>query len=286
MPRERAKELAAFLRARRDELRPEAVGLMVWDEPRRVPGLRREEVAELAAISTDYYSRIEQARIAVTPSVLAAVASALRLDDTQRHYVFGLLDQETRAARRPRTQCVQPQLRRLLDGLTAIPALVLGRYMDVLAWNQLASVLVTDFARIPQTERNWVRLIFTDPRMREVHADWEDVARQAVAQLRMEASANVGSARLEALVDELAERDAAFREWWSSYQVAVEVRGTTMRHPVAGTLELESSTLASTIDPDQRLVSWTARPGSRSSHRLWALAQLPTDAPLGAPVAA
>ncbi|MER8001631.1 helix-turn-helix domain-containing protein [Streptomyces sp. NPDC095613] len=286
MFRGRAGELGAFLRARRDELRPEEVGLTVWDEPRRVPGLRREEVAELASISTDYYTRIEQARIAVTPSVLAAVASALRLDVAQRHYVFGLLSQQGGEARRPRAQCVQPQLRRLLDGLPTIPALVLGRYMDVLAWNHLASVLVTDFARIPRHERNWVRLIFLDPRMRKVHADWEDVARQAVAQLRMEASANVGSARLRALVGELAERDAAFRAWWSSYEVAIEVRGTTMLHPTVGTLELESSTLASTIDPDQRLVSWTARPGSRAGRRLRALSELPADVAHGVPVAA
>ncbi|MGI5423730.1 helix-turn-helix domain-containing protein [Streptomyces sp. CA-179760] len=278
MLRGRGRELGAFLRARRNELRPEAVGLTVWDEPRRVPGLRREEVAELAAISTDYYTRIEQARIAVTPSVLAAVASALRLDDAQRHYVFGLLGQHSRQERRARAQSVQPQLQQLLDGLTTIPALVLGRYMDVLAWNQLAALLVTDFARIPQRERNWVRLIFLDPRMREVHADWEDVAQQAVAQLRMEASANVGSARLQALVGELAERDAAFRAWWSSYQVAIEVRGTTIEHPVVGTLQLESSTLASTVDPDQRLVTWTAPPGSGADRRLQELSQLPAEA--------
>ncbi|MFE4057250.1 helix-turn-helix domain-containing protein [Streptomyces sp. NPDC059096] len=278
MLRGRARELGAFLRARRNELRPEKVGLTVWDEPRRVPGLRREEVAGLAAISTDYYTRIEQARIAVTPSVLAAVASALRLDDAQRHYVFGLLGQHSGQERRPQAQSVQPQLRQLLKGLTTIPALVLGRYMDVLAWNPLAARLVTDFARVPRRERNWVRLIFLDPRMREVHADWEDVAQQAVAQLRMEASVNVGSARLQALVGELAERDAVFRAWWSSYQVAVEVRGTTIEHPVVGTLQLESSTLASTVDPDQRLVTWTARPGSSADRRLQELSQLPAEA--------
>ncbi|MER6563711.1 helix-turn-helix domain-containing protein [Streptomyces sp. NPDC001027] len=145
MLRGRARELGAFLRARRNELRPETAGLAVWDEPRRVPGLRREEVAELASISTDYYTRIEQARITVTPSVLTSVvASALQLDDAQRYYAFGLLRQQSGEVRRPRAQRVQPQLRQLLDGLATIPALVLGRYMDVLAWNHLASVLVTE----------------------------------------------------------------------------------------------------------------------------------------------
>ncbi|GAA3122834.1 hypothetical protein GCM10010449_50840 [Streptomyces rectiviolaceus] len=206
------KELGEFLKARRAELSPRTVGLPDSGTPRRVAGLRREEVAQLASISTDYYTRLEQGRMQPSVQVLQTLVRALHLQDDQRDY---LLDLAGKTGARPRgkaRQKVKPQLRRLLD-LTATPAIVLGRRMDVLAWNALGAALVTDFSEVPEKERNYVRLLFTDPALRNLYPDWETVARTAVAQLRREAAKYPQDPRLVALVGELSVRDEDFRTW-------------------------------------------------------------------------
>ncbi|RDG37414.1 helix-turn-helix domain-containing protein [Streptomyces corynorhini] len=279
-------ELGEFLKARRAELGTRAVGLPDGAGPRRVPGLRREEVAGLAAISTDYYTRLEQGRIQGSAPVLEALARVLHLDDDQRDYLFGLAGKETARPRRRSRQKVQPQLRRLMDDLTATPAVVMGRRMDVIAWNSLAAALVTDFARIPEKHRNYTRILFTDPAMRTLYADWETVARTSVAQLRMEAAKYPDDPRLTALVGELSVQDPDFRAWWAAHQVAALRVGTkTLHHPVAGELILDWDTLTASTDPDQQLVVWTAEVGSPTHDGLRVLASWAADRHLsGRPV--
>ncbi|MET8248104.1 helix-turn-helix transcriptional regulator [Streptomyces sp. NPDC005202] len=271
-------ELGEFLKVRRAELSPRTVGLPDTAGPRRVAGLRREEVAQLAAISTDYYTRLEQGRIQASAPVLDALAQALHLDDDQRNYLFSLAGKETARPRRRARQKVQPQLRRLLDDLTATPAIVMGRRMDVIAWNSLASALITDFGQIPEKHRNYVRILFTDPAMRTLYADWETVARTCVAQLRMEAAKYPDDPRLTALVGELSVQDPHFRKWWAAHHVATLSVGTKiLRHPVAGELSLDWDTLTASTDPDQQLVIWTAEVGTPTHDGLRILASWAAD---------
>ncbi|MEV1038131.1 helix-turn-helix transcriptional regulator [Streptomyces sp. NPDC050204] len=277
-PTPHLNELGEFLKARRSELSPRAVGLADSGGQRRVAGLRREEVAQLASISTDYYTRVEQGRLPPSTPVLEAVAQALHLDDDQRRYVFDLAGKEAARPRRRARQKVQPQLRRVLDDLTATPAVVMGRRMDVIAWNPLAAALVTDFGAVPEKHRNYVRILFTDPAMRTLYADWKGVARTAVAQLRMEAAKYPDDPRLTSLVGELCVQDEDFRQWWAAHHVSTLGVGTkVLHHPVAGELSLDWDTLTASTDPDQQLVVWTAEVGSSTHDGLRILASWAAD---------
>lgn len=135
--------------------------------------------------------------------------------------------------------------------------------MDIIAWNPLAAALVTDFARIPEKQRNYIRILFTDPAMRTLYAEWEKVARTAVAQFRMEAAKYPDDPRLTALVGELSVQDADFRQWWAAHHVAALAIGSkALHHPVVGELSLDWDTLTASTDPDQQLVIWTAAVGT------------------------
>ncbi|MEV0642197.1 helix-turn-helix domain-containing protein [Streptomyces sp. NPDC050619] len=266
-------ELGEFLKVRRAELSPRAMGLPESGALRRVPGLRREEVAQLAAISTVYYTRLEQGRIEASTPVLMALARVLRLDDDQCDYMLELAGKENARPRRNSTLKVRPSTRRLLDNLTDTPAIVLGPCMDILAWNPLAAALIADFSRIPEEQRNSARMLFTDPAMRDLYADWETAARTTVAFLRMEAANKTDDPRMIALVEELSEKDPQFREWWAARHVSHHTVGAKeFRHPVAGNLTLDWETLACPSDPDQQLVIFTAEPGTASHEGLRFLA--------------
>ncbi|WFF05815.1 helix-turn-helix domain-containing protein [Micromonospora sp. WMMD1076] len=274
------RELGEFLKLRRSELRPAQVGLPEHGRSRRrVRGLRREEVAQLAAISTDYYMRIEQGRLAPSQSVLAALVRELRLTADQAAYVEGLVGQAARTTRpvgprrratRPR---VHPHLARLVGQLAGTPALVFGPRLDILAWNQLAATLLRDFAAVPDRERNYVRMVFTDPAMREIYPGWEDVARTCVEVLRMEAGTNPSDPALSELVGELCIADADFRTWWAEHRVAHQNFGSKrITHPLVGELTLDWDTFRYAGAPDQQLILWSAEPGSISHQRLARLA--------------
>lgn len=273
-------ELGEFLKARRAELSPGAVGLPERDGPRRAGGLRRKEVARLAAISTDYYTRMEQGRIPASGPVLAAVADVLRLDEEQRRHLFHLAGKDTVRPRRRARDTVRPSLRRMLADFVFIPAVVLGRRMDVLAWNALAAALVTDFGAVPEKRRNYVRMLFTDPALRTLHADWPGAARAAVAQLRTAAVTHPDDRRLTALVGELSVRDADFRQWWADRHLVAPAGGAmVLRHPVAGELALDQEILTAGGDPGQRLVVWTAEAGTPAYDGLRILASWTADRP-------
>ncbi|MFF4902736.1 helix-turn-helix domain-containing protein [Streptomyces sp. NPDC001068] len=276
--------LGAFLRARRAQLNPRECGLPGTDSARRVAGLRREEVARLASISVDYYTRLEQGRVRASAPVLVTLVRALRLDDDQKTYMYELAGRGDARPRRRRTaQQVRPAMRRLLDQLTATPALVLGRRLDVLAWNPAATALYTDFAAVPDDRRNYVRLLFTDPVIRGMHKDWEHDARDAVAALRMEAAADPDDPELARLVGTLTIRDADFRTWWAEHRVNSAGYGAkNLRHPVVGDLTLDCDTWAGSDGSGQRLMVLTAGTGTPSHDALRILTSWTATGPVDA----
>ena len=263
-------ELGAFLKACRARLTPGQVGLPDLGNHRKVRGLRREEVASLAVISVDYYTRLEQGRVKASASVLETLARALRLDEDQQAYMYEIAGKVDALPRRRRNvQKIRPAARRLLDQLVDTPALVLGRRLHVLDWNQAAAALFTDFSAIPEPERNYIRLMFTHPIVRGLHATWEHDARDAVAALRMEAAKDPDDPDLAVLVGELSVRDADFRTWWAERHVNSASFGTKQyHHPVVGDLTLDCDTWQSPDGSGQRLMVLTAPAGSPSDDRL------------------
>jgi transcriptional regulator with XRE-family HTH domain len=269
------EELGEFLRARRAQLSPRTVGLPDAGSLRRVKGLRREEVAQLAAISTDYYTRLEQGRIPASGPVLDTLAIALRLDDDQRAYLYELAGKRAKRSSKTAPHKVRFQIERLLNELKDVPAMVQDQRFDILAWNPMAAALLVDFATIPEHQRNYIRLLFTHPTMKQLYDDWENVARLGVSLLRMKAANDPEDARLAALVGELSMQSQKFREWWAAHYVANRASGTRVfRHPAVGVLSLEWDILVSTSDRSQELVVWTAAPGSPSFEGLRRLKEL------------
>ena len=253
---DQGKELGAFLRARRAGIEPETVGLTATGD-RRVRGLRREEVAQLAMISTDYYTRLEQGRLAsASEEVLDALATALQLSTDERSYLFKLAHKRDHGHQRPRdAEGVRPQTRQLLENLRDTPALVFGRYLDLLAWNQLATAVFKDFAAIPRQERNFLRMLFLDADVRGRFVDWEHVARTSVAFFRAAAPTEP---RLAHLVGELSLADPDFRTWWAERHVNYTTFGArTYTHPLTGPYSLERQLLLLPED-DQLLMVLTA----------------------------
>lgn len=270
----RARELGDFLRARRAELKPEDYGLAVTGSVRRVPGLRREEVARIASISTEYYTRLEQGRLSASAPVLDDLARVMRLGVDHRAYLFELAGKVINDPG-PTRQNVQAPLRRMLDDLATTPAFVIGRRTEILGWNPLGAALITDFGAIPKPERNFIRLLFTDPAMRFLYAGWTEVVELAIAQLRMDSAHYPNDPQLAALVQDLSDRDPDFTRLWDAHDVASRGTGSkTLHHPLVGELTLDWETLASAQDPDQQIVIWTAEPGSESHERLQLLAKL------------
>jgi transcriptional regulator with XRE-family HTH domain len=263
-------DLREFLRSRRARITPAEAGLRPQPGPRRVPGLRREEVAQLAGVSVDYYVRLERGRdVNVSETVLDALARALRLNDLERGHLLAVA-RPGRARQRPMPpQRVRPGLHRVLETLTDMPALVLGRRLDVLAANPLAKALYIDFDALPHRERNMARFIFLQPAGRALYVDWHSAARGLVAALHLYAGRHPHDPRLDELVAELSARDDDFRRWWADHDVFQHDHGTKRyRHPVAGELVLSYESLAATDDPDQLLGLHTAEPGSPSEAAL------------------
>ncbi|MEV0681109.1 helix-turn-helix transcriptional regulator [Actinosynnema sp. NPDC050436] len=264
-------DLGEFLRTRRARVRPDDVGLPGGGR-RRVPGLRREELALLAGVSVDYYMRLEQGRTpAVSDAVLDAVARVLRLDETERAHLRNLV----RPAARPRRaapQRIRPGLQRLLDRMTDVPAFVMGRRSDLLAWNALGDALY-GFSDFAPDMLNSARHTFLDPASRRFYRDWPTVAADTVAVLRLDAGRHPDDARLAALVGELSVKDELFARLWAQHAVLEKTHGTKlMHHDVVGDLDLDYEVLALPGDPDLQLAVYTAREGSPTEERLRLLA--------------
>lgn len=269
-------ELSEFLRTRRARLQPEDVGLPYFGARRRVPGLRREELAQLAGVSVAYYTRLEQGNAHnVSQAVLEAIADALRLNRAEREHLEHLAKPAPRRSRTAaaRPERVRPQLQHLLDTMDSVPAYVLGRRCDILAWNRLAAALLGDFAARPPEQRNMAWIVFLDPASHELYLDWESKARDVVAGLRMHAGRSPDDPRLAALIGELSVKSPEFRQWWAAH----DVRGTgpctkELHHPVVGRLSLANESLVLPADAGQMLVTYAAEPGSPSAEALRLLA--------------
>lgn len=277
-------ELGEFLRNRRAQLSPADVGLVSHGR-RRVPGLRREELAQLAGVSVDYYVRVEQGRTqGVSDSVLEALAAALRLTDVERTHLHNLARPAKRTRSQQGAERVRPGVQQLLDTLDTVPAYVFGRFGDTLAWNRLACQTFVDFEQLTQEERNWGRLIFLDGMPRDRFADWEGKARDTVGFLRLAAGRYPDDADLTSLIGELSVKSEAFRRLWADHTVREKCFGRkVIRHPLAGDLSLDYESLALT-EPDQMLVTYTAVPGSPTQEALqflvnWTANQATTQNP-------
>lgn len=274
--------MGAFLRSRRDRLTPAQAGIEAFPGPRRVPGLRKEELAVLAGLSPDYYSRLEQGRQpTVSDSVLDALARALRLDETERDH---LRDLAAPPSRRPgvTSEAVQhpdPGLLRLMATLDAVPVLLLGRRGDVLANNGLLRAVLG--GRL-EPGSSFVRYLFQDPVARERIVNWADFAAAAVGALRWEAGRRPDDRRLRALIDDLRATDADVARWWDDHGVrdytSVPKR---IQHPSAGPLAFDIEIVSPPHDSDQRLVVYTAEPDSRTARVLPMLASWDLEPVIG-----
>ncbi|GLW35107.1 helix-turn-helix transcriptional regulator [Actinoplanes regularis] len=277
-PHPYARELGDFLRARRNRLRPHDVGL----EPggrRKVTGLRREELALLAGLSTDYYQRMEQGR-EVRPSddVLEAIAGALGLDDGERRHLLTL----AHAARRPvaarldnEPERVPDSTRRLLRVMET-PALVIGRHLDLLAWNPMAEALLGDPAGYPPDRLNMLLLMFDDTLTSERScSDWERQALDYIGMMRAAVATDPTHPRATAIVGELSIRSAEFRRLWARHDVRESVRGTkTFQIPEVGDIVLDWDTYPLPGNPGPVMLVFTTEPGSIDADRLQLLASL------------
>jgi transcriptional regulator with XRE-family HTH domain len=262
-------ELADFLRSRRELLRPADVGLPAGFR-RRTPGLRRDEVAQLAHISTDYYTRLEQAR-GRHPSrtVLVGIARALRLSDEERGYLFDLAGQPQQQPAGPPTE-VPPSLLTLLDRMPDSAAIVLDATYDVLAWNALAAALLEDFSATSPRDRNLIRRYFLPGATQRRYGATTDqeFGAYAVGDLRAAAARYPGSPRIHALVAELRAGSAEFAALWDSHHVRSSRHATKLvHHPVVGELALNCDVLE-VPDRDQHLVILTAEPGTPSDQAM------------------
>ncbi|MFC6883309.1 MULTISPECIES: helix-turn-helix transcriptional regulator [Actinomadura] len=266
------REMAAFLRSRRDRVRPGAVGLPEG-ERRRAPGLRRAEVALLAGISPDYYMRLEQGRAGrPSPSVLDALARVLGLDDDERDHLYRLAEPSP-AHRGGEDGRVEARVRRLLDVIAPVPAYVVNGRLDVLAWNAMAAALLCDLAEQPEPSRNMLRYAFLDPRSRAFYADWETIALHGVAQLRTATGQQPGDPATEALIAELDAESPEFRACWERQDVKGPGSGSkTYRHPVVGTVTLDYVGMVLPGGGDLQFVTLTAPEGSPSQDALDKLA--------------
>jgi len=267
-------ELAAFLRSRRHRLVPADVGLPDAGR-RRTPGLRRQEVAQLAGMSVDYYVRLEQAR-GPRPSrqVLSALARALMLTVDEREYLLRLAGEQPAPVAGPSRE-VSPGIRHLLDSLVATPAYVVDATYEVLAWNRMATHFIGDLSAFQESERNMIRWMFRRP---DTDTHWSDedtlrFARTSVADLRAAYARYPGNPRLDSLVTELLGVSRRFAEMWAAHEVEVRRRIVKrVDHPLAGPLEFECQVLH-IPDTDQRLIAYCAAPGSPTQAAFQRLAE-------------
>jgi transcriptional regulator with XRE-family HTH domain len=271
-------EIREFLSTRRARITPEQAGLPVHGgDRRRVPGLRRDEVALLAAISSEYYTRLERGNATgVSESVIDGIAQALQLDEAERTHLLDLLRTAgtTRPPRRrPTSQRVRPTVQRVLDSMSGTPAFVLNGRLDVLTANALGLALFSPIYAGPIRPPNNARFVFLDPHATEFFRDWDKVANDTVAMLRAEAGRNPYDRQLSDLIGELSTRSNEFRVRWAAHHVRIHAAGVKLiHHPVVGDLDLPFESFPLGADPSHSLLTYTAEPGSPTHDALNLLA--------------
>ncbi|MBV8932465.1 MAG: helix-turn-helix domain-containing protein [Kutzneria sp.] len=268
---DRRAELGEFLRSRRARLRPDRLGLPNYGR-RRVPGLRREELALLAGVSVDHYVRLEQGRsLRFSDDILDSVAGVLELDDDERAHLYRLArpSVSTNGGTTPDRRQVRPGLRRLLDSMSGVPGYVIDHGVNVLYWNALAAALITDFGALPPARRNMAWLVFCDSEVRTRYRDWESKASDVVSYLRLSVGRHPDDRHLAALVADLSEASADFRRHWANHRVKDKTYGRyRLRHPLVGDLTLDYETLRLPDNADHALCAYTVEPGSSSEDAL------------------
>ena len=266
-------DIRDFLTSRRARITPDRAGLPVYGGNRRVAGLRREEVALLAGVSVDYYTRLERGNLTgVSESVLHSVAHALQLDDAEREHLLDLAraaNATPRTRRRSTSAGVRPSVQRVLDAMTGAPAWVHNDRLDFLGANRLGYALYSEFFTDPVRPANSARFMFLNPRSRDFYPDWERIADNTVAILRGAAGRNPYDENLTKLVGELSTRSEDFRTRWAAHNVRLHRTGVKhLHHPVVGDLELTYEGLELPSDPGLTLFAYTAEPGTRSEDGL------------------
>jgi transcriptional regulator with XRE-family HTH domain len=270
-------ELREFLTSRRAKITPAQAGLPLFGGTRRVPGLRREEVALLAGVSVDYYTRLERGNASgVSDTVLEALARALRLDETERTHLFDLaraMQPSAPRRRRRAQQRIRPSVQHMLDAMVGVPAFVRNGRLDILGANSLGRALYADQFDSPAQPPNTARFFFLDQRATSFYVEWEGVATDVVAVLRAEAGRDPHDRHLSDLVGELSTRSEVFRTLWATHNVRRHDTGLKrFRHPVVGELNLTFEAMELVADPGLTLFVYTAEPGSKSAEALNLLA--------------
>ncbi len=273
-------EIRDFLTSRRAKITPDQAGLPVYGGNRRVAGLRREEVALLAGVSVDYYTRLERGNLnGVSDSVLEALARALQLDEAERAHLFDLARTANttaataRTRRRPAQQHVRPGVQRILDAMTTAPAYARNGRMDILSANQLGYAVFAPIFANPVRPANIARFLFLDPAAREFYVEWDRLASDTVALLRAEAGGDPYDRALSDLIGELSTRSDTFRTRWAAHNVRFHRTGVKhLHHPVVGDLRLTFESMELTADAGLRLNAYSAEPGSPSQDALNLLA--------------
>jgi len=285
-------EIREFLTSRRAKITPEQAGLAAYGS-RRVPGLRREEVAVLAGVSVPYYTRLERGDMhGVSDSVLDALSRALELDDAEREHLFNLAHAARPSLSPPRrrrtaNQQIRPSVQHILDAVTGAAAFVRNDRLDILAANALGHALYSQMFARQGRPANTARFIFLEPRSREFYPDWNKAAIDTVAVLRASAGRNAYDRGLSDLVGELSTQSEEFRTRWALHNVRQHITGIKhFHHPVVGEISLTYDRLDLVADPGLTIFTYTAEPGSRDEESLrllgsWATAQ---EEPAAAPI--
>ena len=279
-------EVRDFLTSRRARITPEQAGLPLYGTNRRVAGLRREEVALLADVSTDYYTRLERGNLTgVSESVLEALASALQLDESERSHLLDLARAANASGRQRRSapkQQLRPGVQRILDSIGA-PAYVRNNRLDLLGVNRLGRALLSDLYANENSRPNLARYLFLDARSRHFYVEWAAVAKDVVSSLRIEAGRNPYDRSLTDLIGELSTRSEEFRTWWAGHSVRLHRTSTKqMQHPLAGALELTGEALELPGDTGLTIITYTVEPATPSAQALqflssWAEDRVPQE---------
>lgn len=270
-------DIREFLTSRRARLTPDKAGLPAYGGTRRVPGLRREEVAMLAGVSVDYYNRLERGRISgASDAVLEALADALQLDEAERVHLFDLARRSvgTSARRRSaRPATIRPVVQQVLDAIIDAPAWVRNARFDHLAHNQMARALYSPALADPRRPANSARFIYLDPAAQDFFVDWERAADDIAAMLRSEAGRHPHDQKLQDLIGELSTRSEDFRRRWAAHDVRFHRTGVKqLHHPVVGEMELSFEAMTLSSDPDLTLLVYAAAPDTPSADALRMLA--------------